>query len=57
MFSEKPTDLTSRRGGLGWSGGQSRVGGRWRGHSQQSLGMSPECTDYKKIYLVWAILG
>lgn len=31
MFSEKTTDLTSRRGGLGWSGGQSRVGGRWRG--------------------------
>lgn len=57
VFSEKPTDLTSRRGGLGWSGGQSRVEGGRRRHPQQSLGTSPECTDHKKIYPDRAILG
>ena len=45
-LSEKPADLTSRRGVLGWSGVQGRVGGRQRRHPLQPLGMSPEFTGH-----------
>lgn len=57
MFSENSTDLTSRRGGLGWSGGSERGRREVEGASTQPLGMSPECTDHKEIYPDRAIPG